>query len=418
MSMTKHFIDFAAASGWAMWPDAVDNLVSIAERANETTPELLEAYRAQSVEKGDRLKARDGVGLLYVEGPLFKKANFMTAMSGATSYATLAKDLQVALDDPSIHSIAMLVDSPGGEASGADEFAAAVHAANKIKPVTSFVSGMGASAAYWIAAAGGKVYLSEGSMVGSIGVVLGITDTSASDEKRGVRKLQFVSSKSPNKRPDPTTEAGASHIQAMVDALGDVFINKVASYRKVTAEDVVAKIGAGGMKIGADAVASGMADGIGQFEGVLATIIQDGKRRTANQRSYGGLSMADETTIDAAAIEEAAAAKAQARMKAILASDAGKAMPTLASHLAYETKMSAEDAVKILTSAKADAPEAPAVVVPPAVDPAAAAAAFEASKRDAGALGLGQPGQTGAEKPDAAASWAKAVKTVNARIGA
>lgn len=418
----KHFMDFAASSGWAMLPEAVENLVAIAERAVDLNPEMLEAYRAKSVENADRLKVRDGVGILRVEGPLFKKANLMTSMSGATSYQVLARDLQAALDDSSIHSIAQIIDSPGGEANGADEYAAAVHAANKIKPVTSFVSGMGASAAYWIAAGGGRIVLSEGSMVGSIGVVLGINDTSLADEKRGIRKLQFVSSQSPNKRPDPNTESGKSHIQAMVDSLASVFISKVATYRGVSEDDVIAKFGAGGMKIGAEAVAAGMADDVGQFETVLAGMITDGKNRSIT-RYFGGLKMSE--ALDAAAITAAAETAAQNRMKAILASEDGKAMPALASHLAYETKMSAEDAGKILGAAKSDMPKAnpaptpePAPTPAPAADPAAAAAAFAASKEAAGALGLGRPGATGADKPDASALWGKAVATVNRGIGA
>lgn len=399
----KHFMDFAAASGWAMLPEAVENLVAIAERAVDLNPEMLEAYRAKSVENADRLKVRDGVGILRVEGPLFKKANLMTSMSGATSYQVLARDLQAALDDSSIHSIAQIIDSPGGEANGADEYAAAVHAANKIKPVTSFVSGMGASAAYWIAAGGGRIVLSESSMVGSIGVVLGVTDSSVAEERRGVRKIQFVSSQSPNKRPDPNTESGKSHIQAMVDSLASVFISKVAAYRGVSQADVIAKFGGGGMKIGAEAVAAGMADEVGQFETVLAGLIAGGKNRSTTSQ-FGVRKMSELNSTDE-----------KGRMKAILASETGKVMPTLASHLAYETEISAAHAAKILTAAHADL--LGAENRSPVIDPAKAAAQFEAQKTTAGALGLGRPGQAGAEMPAAASVWSKAVANVNRGMG-
>lgn len=405
--MTKHFMDFAASSGWAMLPEAVENLVAIAERAAIMKPEMLEAYRSKSADNADRLKVRDGVGILYVEGPLFKKANLMTAMSGATSYQVLARDLQAAVDDRSLHSIAMMVDSPGGEANGADEFAAMVHAANKVKPVTAFVSGMGASAAYWIASAAGRVILSEGSMVGSIGVVLGINDSSLADERRGVRKLQFVSSQSPNKRPDPNTEDGKSHIQAMVDSLASVFISKVATYRGVSQADVVAKFGAGGMKIGAEAVKAGMADEVGQFETMLAGIIARGKTGSTT-RNLGGLKMSELSN----------GSDEKSRIKNILASEAGAAIPTLAAYLAYETEISAEPAGKILAAAHADflALQGKQTAVP-VVDPAKAAAEYEAQKTAAGALGLGRPGPTGAERPDGASLWGKLITEANARIG-
>ncbi len=406
----KHFMDFAASSGWAMLPESVENLVAIAERSVELNPQMLEAYRAKSVDNADRLKARDGVGILYAQGPMFKKANLMTEISGATSYQTLARDLQVALDDRALHSIAMLIDSPGGEANGADEFAAMVNAANKVKPVTAFVSGMGASAAYWIASAAGRIVLSEGSMVGSIGVVLGINDTTLADERRGVRKLQFVSSQSPNKRPDPNAEDGKSHIQAMVDSLASVFISKVAAYRGVSQADVIAKFGGGGMKVGAEAVNAGMADEVGQFEDVLATMIQRGKALSP-PRNLGGIKMS-ETILDATAIATAA----NNRTKAILASEVGQTMPTLAAFLSYETDMTAAVAAKALSAASVDLSKA-AGRSGAVTDPVAAAAAYETQKTAAGALGLGRPGPTGAEKPDASALWGKAVANVNSSLG-
>lgn len=110
----------------------------------------------------------------------------------------------------------------------------------------------------------------------------------------------------------------------------------------------------------------------------------------------------------------------KSRMKAILASDTGKAMPTLAAHLAYETEFSSEPAVKILAAAHADflaVKEKQATVSPPAIDPIKAAADYQAQKTAAGALGLGMPGKTGSDRPDAASLWSKAVTNANASMG-
>lgn len=49
----------------------------------------------------------------------------------------------------------------------------------------------------------------------------------------------------------------------------------------------------------------------------------------------------DEISIQAASAE-------QARLKTIMSSDAGKELTTLVNHLAFETRISAADAVKIL----------------------------------------------------------------------
>lgn len=282
--------DAAMAASWAMLPEAIEQLIEIAARENDPTPEALEAYRAARADNGERLTVRGNVGILSAKGPMFKGANLMTAFSGATSYETLRRDLQVALDDPSIQAIMLRVDSPGGEVNGCDELAAAIYDARTKKPTAAFISGQGASGGYWLASAAEKITVSDSAMVGSIGVVLGITDRKKADERSGISRLEFVSSQSPGKRPDIETDAGKAKVQKLVDDLGTVFVNAVAKYRGVTADDVVKNFGAGGLEVGANAVAHGMADEVGQFEAALARLSQRGKNRAfiqSQKRIFG-----------------------------------------------------------------------------------------------------------------------------------
>lgn len=408
-------LDIAASQGWAMLPERAEELVSIVERENKPTMEVLEAYEAKYADRGERVRVRDGVAILDVQGPLFKKANLFVRVSGATSYEILRKDFQVAVDDPNIHSIALKVDSPGGEANGCDELAAAIYAARGKKPITAFVSGMAASGGYWIASAADRVVISEAAMLGSIGVVLGIQDKTAADERRGVKTVEFVSSQSPGKRPDPNTDAGRARIQGMVDDLAGVFIAAVARHRGVTAETVVEQFGAGGIKVGADAVAAGMADEVGQLEATLTSLIASGKGRSPN-RTEGVFYMSDEE------IAAKARADAQTRIKTIISSDAGKALATLANHLAFESDVSAEDAGKILAAAKADldgAVEAGAKSTGQVTDLTGGKEpekSFAAHKEGAGTLGLGTPERTNASEAAADAGWKSAVDTANARF--
>ncbi len=150
---------------------------------------------------------------------------------------------------------------------------------------------MAASGGYWIASAADRVVVSELAILGSIGVVLGVEDKTAAEERRGVRNIQFVSSQSPGKRPDPTTDKGRSQIQAMVDDLAAVFVGAVAKHRRVTTDAVIKNFGAGGVKIGAKAVASGMADEVGQFETVLASL--NNRAAIARPNKPGTLKMSD-----------------------------------------------------------------------------------------------------------------------------
>lgn len=409
-------LDAALTAHWAMVPDSLEALCTIAARENNPTPEALEAYRAAAAERGERMTQRDGVAILDVSGPLFKRANLFVKFSGATSYEILRRDLQVAMDDPNIHAVMLKVDSPGGEANGCDEIAAAIYAARGKKPIWAFVSGMACSGGYWIASAAEKVVVSDLAVLGSIGVVLGITDRKKAEERSGVSRIDFVSAQSPGKRPDIHSDEGKARVQKMVDDLAQVFVAAVAKHRKVNVESVIEKFGAGGVEIGANAVSLGMADEVGQFESAFADLAQRGKNRRIPQRSVGDFFMSNgtnaavegENTVDVAKITADASAKAKAetlaRVKAIQASDEGKARPKLAEHLAFNTDMAADAAVELMKTA----------AVETADGAQSQAADFEKHKAEAGALGLGTPEPRG--KPAASNDgWGKAVSLANPR---
>jgi signal peptide peptidase SppA len=409
-------LEAALTAHWAMMPDSLERLCAIAARENDPSPEVLEAYRAEAAARGERMSQRDGVAILDVSGPLFKKANLFVRVSGATSYEIMRRDLQVALDDPAIHAVMLKVDSPGGEANGCDELAAAIYDARGKKPIWAYVSGMACSGGYWLASAADRVIISEAAVLGSIGVVLGVTDRKKADEKNGVTRLEFVSSQSPGKRPDVHTDEGKARIQKMVDDLAQVFVSAVAKHRGVTPESVIQKFGAGGVEIGANAVSLGMADEVGQFESAFAELSKRGKNRRISQRSIGGFLMSNSNnaaveggnTVDVAKIQTDAAEKAKAetlaRVKAIQTSEEGKARPKLAEHLAFNTDMPAEAAVQLMKAAAAETGEGAE----------SKEKTFEKQKADAGALGLGAPEPRG--KPAASEDgWSKAVSLANPR---
>lgn len=376
-------LDRVSAYPWAIMPEVVPDLVAVAERAGDADPKVLEAYRAKTMERAERARERDGVALLNVQGPLFKKANLLVEFSGATSYQILRRDLQAAIDNPDIHSILLIVDSPGGEANGCDELATAIFEARAKKPITAFVSGMAASGGYWIASAASRIVISDAAMLGSIGVVLGVPDKKAEEARTGRRTFEFVSSQSPGKRPDPESDDGRQRIQAMVDDLAAVFVGAVARYRGVTTDTVIKKFGAGGMLIGAAAVKAGMADEVGQLEATIASM-QRWRSHTvpAMQASAPRAPKASTRPAPTVTVDDVAS-----RIRAIATSEHAKAMPSLSNFLAFESAAPAEAALAILASARQEIGQI-AARTPAArqIDTRQASEDFLARKRAAGAL--------------------------------
>lgn len=385
------------AEPWAITPEYMDAILQVAQREN-MTPEAVAQELGRHLENSYDVEVRDGVAILPVEGPLFRYANLFTAVSGASSYQMLARDFARAARDPSIEAIVLNVNSPGGEADGVSEFADQIYQARGTKPILAYVGGQASSAAYWIASAADEIVLGDTAFVGSIGTVLGLTDTRERDAKAGVKRLEIVSSQSPYKRVDPATDSGRARLQAFVDSLSDVFIDKVARNRGVTRDTVLKDFGQGDVIIGQAAVGAGMADRLGSFEGVIAELTNraeggagttiaaasgtervetegmpfyltnqppaagDDQRQmeataenitrllpdvAAKLREEGATTKAKELG-DAQADAGSAKAAERERISKILASEESKGRAEMAQHLAFETDMDAENAIALL----------------------------------------------------------------------
>lgn len=267
----KNVIAALHAAHWAIRQDALHQMMEIASREN-VIPEALQAKLGQPANDDDSMTVRDGVATIALSGPLFRYANIFTQISGATAYAMLATDLQQALDTPQIKSIILEIDSPGGEVNGAAELADMIYAARGQKPIVAYISGDGCSAAYWLASAADEIVIAQTAIVGCIGTVASLVDTTAADEMMGVRRIEIVSSQTPKKRPPVMSGEAQAQVQTLVDDLSQVFIEAVARNRGVGVDVVLSDFGEGGVFVGEAAIAPGLADRLGSYESLHAEL--------------------------------------------------------------------------------------------------------------------------------------------------
>lgn len=260
----------AASKPWLLLPDALENILSVAQRMGDV--ETLQNKLGRPLDNTRNVIMRDGVAVIPVTGPIFRYANLFTEISGATSTGVLARDFQTALDNPYVRGIVLQFDSPGGEANGINELAKQVRAARGKKPIKAYAGGSLASGAYWLASAADEIIVDDIAVVGSIGAVMSFQDTSERDSKSGVRTFDIVSSQSPDKRIDPTTDDGREKVRALLDSLADVFVSTVAANRGIGTDKVLNDFGRGGVLVGAASVRAGMADRVGTLEAVIAEL--------------------------------------------------------------------------------------------------------------------------------------------------
>lgn len=259
-------MSLAASMTWAISPSWLTQILAIANREGPG-PEAVARELGRPLDNTRSVTNRDGVAVIPVTGPIFRRANAFSEISGATSVQVLATDLHLALDSEDVSAIVLEVDSPGGEVAGISELADMIYAARGRKPIVAYVDGTCASAAYWLASACDEIVATDTAVIGSIGVVRAVPNPGATRSA----DIEIVSNVSPNKRPNVRTEEGRAVYQAEVDALADVFVSRVARNRGVSVDAVLADFGQGGCLIGAGAVAAGMVDAVGSLESVIAS---------------------------------------------------------------------------------------------------------------------------------------------------
>lgn len=256
MTMTK--IDLRRVSKyWAIDPDTM---------AAMTEPQSgLSLLPNKPLENTRRATIRDGVAIIPITGVLTPRLDIFTALSGGTAMDELARDIQSALDNTNVRSILLDIDSPGGAAVGTSEMAEIIHNASQVKPIWAYVGRNCCSAAYWLASAANRIVAHKSAILGSIGVV-SIVPVQEQPDADGYRYHEIVSSNAQNKRPDPRSAQGLETIRAELDAIEKDFIACVAQYRNTSEDTVKTKFGGGGVLIGNDAVAVGMADELSTYE--------------------------------------------------------------------------------------------------------------------------------------------------------
>jgi signal peptide peptidase SppA len=344
---------------WAITETAMQTILSVAARENES-PEAVASKLGRELQNTYNATERDGVAILPVTGPLFRYANIFTSISGATSYELIAKDFRIALDNPQIKAIILDIDSPGGEVNGVSELSSMIHEARGKKPIIAYASGDAASGAYWIASAADEIVVSETSALGSIGVV-GMYR--ADDENN--KTIEIVSSQSPHKRLDVSSDEGRIRLQARIDSMADVFINAIARHRNIDPQTILSDYGGGDVMIGQNAILAGLADRIGsldhllqelsqakapQIEGLLASQPQSTKEKTPmtlDELKANHPELVTQIQTDARASE-------RKRFEDILGSAEAKGREKLAQEIALGTELSHVEASQLLSFASPD----------------------------------------------------------------
>jgi len=210
-----------------------------------------------------------GIAVIPIYGSLLKRAMPVEAASGLLAYDDIAAMLDIALADPAVSAIVLDIDSPGGEVGGCFELAARIRQMAAVKPIWAVANDSAFSAAYALACACERVFVTQTGGVGSVGVIAVHVDQSAADAQAGMHYTPIYAGARKNDYSPhaPLDDMARAALQAEVDRLYDIFVGHVAAMRGLSAQAVRATQAA--LFFGPQAVAAGLADAVAELPQVL-----------------------------------------------------------------------------------------------------------------------------------------------------
>jgi signal peptide peptidase SppA len=251
--------------------DCVRFAIEEREREREETSNAAgRKSRGEAEPKPYQMKG--GTAILEVRGTMTKNRSSW----GGASTKSLSDQLLFARDDADVQRILMLFETPGGDAKGCAEFADVIRMVNSVKPVYGYSEDMCASAGYFALSQCTGAYSNRMGMVGCIGTLLVIEDSSAQAAMMGIRMVKVTSSgaetyKGMGVEGTALTDVQLAHLQAMANHYGDDFKATVQTGRALSDEQIKA-VAIGKMFTAQEALGLGLIDGICSLDECLSQI--------------------------------------------------------------------------------------------------------------------------------------------------
>lgn len=196
--------------------------------------------------------------------------------------------LQAIQEDSSIKGVLLEVNTPGGGVYESAEIAKELQKIKDLKiPYYVSMKNMAASGGYYISAGADKIFATDETLTGSIGVIMSGINYTGLFEKLGIEDQTYKSGalKDMGSAQRKPTEEDNKVMQSFVDSAYGRFVNIVAKGRHMS-EEQVRKLADGRIYDGAQAKENGLVDEIGFPEDALAQLKKDQKLQNAEVFSY------------------------------------------------------------------------------------------------------------------------------------
>lgn len=218
----------------------------------------------------------DKVAVVYVSGAITSGSGDSGLLGGSgASSERVIDDLRKAHKESGVKAIVVRVNSPGGSAAASQEiYQEIVRLKKKGTPVVVSMADVAASGGYYVSAPADRIFADNGTLTGSIGVILQTTDMTGLFSKIGLKPETIKSGKhkdmfSPSRA---LTDEERAMAKAMILDIYDQFVSDVLEGRKdkgLTREKLLS-IADGRVLTGRQALEALLIDEIGSFQDAIS----------------------------------------------------------------------------------------------------------------------------------------------------
>jgi len=208
------------------------------------------------------------IAVIPIEGVISGTDSDNIFSTSGTTATSVIKKIKDAEENKNIKAVIIEINSPGGAAVASQEIADSIKIINKTK--YAIIKDVGASGGYWIASSTDKIYASEISITGSIGVLSSYLEFSQLFEKYGINyeKVTGGELKDMGSQYRELSNEERQLLQRKINLVHDFFIKEVAENRNLD-EDQIKKISTGEFYIGSEAKELGLIDEYGNTNEVF-----------------------------------------------------------------------------------------------------------------------------------------------------
>lgn len=267
---------------WAILPEKLEEICAfLNQRANGEflSEKEIQAAIGRGDEDDSEVQTVEGVRILTLRGTVMPRSTLLSRFSGGVSCEMVSRQIERAIADTAVKSILIRGDSPGGSVFGVAELATTIYEARAKKPIYFWTdNGQCCSAMYWIGSACTKVFASEGSEIGSIGVIAVHQEITKMAEEAGVKftVLRSVENKAVGQPYEVLDEKKRAVLMEKINTWHAAFVEAVGRNRGIDASTINEKFGAGKTFRAEQAADLGLIDGVQTFSQVFESLRTSG----------------------------------------------------------------------------------------------------------------------------------------------